>query len=237
MPGRHLGAPTSVVDAPFQPVAALLTTLLILAAISLIPRSQSIWFLVPGGASLLLSLVTRVSPGAVARTLRRMLPFLLLFVVSLLLQGDRSRAIDLLIRGLLSAWQGSWLITAFSFPRLVEALQRLGIPPLLVTLILEIWRFLFLAGTEASRMRLAALNRGWSARYVGQVGIRRAGGIAAGLLGRSLIRADRVELAMKHRGFVGRLPVRPAASWAWLDYLILALGSLVICLAGWRGLA
>lgn len=230
-------AQPSASDAPFQPVAALLTTLLILAAVSLIPRSPSIWFLVPGGASLLLSLVTRVSPWAVARNLRRILPFLLLLVLSLLLQGDRPRAIDLLIRGLLSAWQGSWLITAFSFPRLVEGLQRLGIPPILVTLILEIWRFLFLVGAEASRMRLAALNRGWSGRYVGQVGVRRAGGIAAGLLGRSLVRADRVELAMKHRGFNGRLPVPPATAWAWLDYAILAMGSLVISLACWRGLA
>ena len=91
-------------------------------------------------------------------------------------------------------------------PDLMRALRWLRTPRLLVEVIQFVYRYVFVIGDHAHRMRTAAAARGG-------VSFRAAGGLLAVLFARSYQRAENIHRAMLSRGYVGALPhVQPAAA-------------------------
>ncbi len=117
----------------------------------------------------------------------------------------------------LKSWisvQAAILLTATtSFPRLLAALQQLKLPPILLTIIGLMWRYLFIIQDEVTSMLHARASRSTGVPTAG----RRPGGsmlwrarvtgnMAGSLFLRSLERSDRVYAAMLSRGYNGELP-------------------------------
>jgi cobalt/nickel transport system permease protein len=117
---------------------------------------------------------------------------------------------------------------------LVPWLRRLGVPQAVVEIALLIYRLIFVVAERAAAARQAQDARlGYS---TGRRAIRSLGLLAAGLLGRSLARARRLEIGLAARGFEGALKVlspRRALSGARLatavgTVLAVAAGGLVL---------
>lgn len=117
--------------------------------------------------------------------------------------------------GLLAAWgivvKGtlgvliSLTLAATTAPReLPVGLQRLRVPPVLLTIVVLMLRYLDLLLDEGRRMRLARLSRGDDPRTLHQVAATARG--VGGLFLRAYERGEKVHLAMLSRGFAGELP-------------------------------
>lgn len=152
------------------------------------------------------------------------LSFTVTFALVSWLSGDSERAISLLAKSFLSTLSVVLLAATTALPRLVDALERLGMPRLLTLVLQLIFRYLFVIGGQAVSMRQAAQCRGG---FLGAHGFRAAAGVLAVLFGRSTERAQRIHKAMVARGFQGSLPVPARARIQPADiFFVLATGLL-----------
>jgi cobalt/nickel transport system permease protein len=140
----------------------------------------------------------------------------------------------ILVRALLCIAAVSWLVGTTGLARLLESLERLRVPPLLLDVVATTHRYGLLLADESRRMRRAALVRGARWRWLGHIGT--AGRLVATLFLRAYERGERVHAAMLARGLENRrpeLPPRPlSASDLRLGALLVAL-SLVPWLVPW----
>jgi len=100
--------------------------------------------------------------------------------------------------------------------RLGGALAALRVPGRLVALFVATARYSDLIGAEAARLQAAMRTRGFRPRTDRHT-LRSYGNLMGMLLVRALDRADRVEDAMRARGFAGHLPLREAPPLARRD--------------------
>jgi len=102
------------------------------------------------------------------------------------------------------------LLATQPFHVLIASLRRIGLPRKLVNVFLLMQRYNMVLADEFQNTATAATLRGfrWSANPRRLKGL---GGVVGALLVRSVERAERVEQAMRLRGFAGELTV----SWPW----------------------
>ncbi len=135
---------------------------------------------------------------------------------------------SILLRVALTAGTGLVLIGVTSFRGLCAALQRCGVPTVLTTQLLLLYRYLFVLGDEASRLLRAHALRSFSGRGPS---LPVYSSLIACLLLRSIDRARRVHLAMLSRGFTGTLPWQ--AHWRFgipdLLFVVAWTGLLLLC--------
>ncbi len=127
------------------------------------------------------------------------------------------------------------LIGTMEPTRLGRALAGLGAPLRLVHLFLFMVRYLALFEGELRRLREAMRVRGFVARS-SRHGWRSLGHLAGMLLVRAVDRAERVDEAMRCRGFSGRLPMLAGEPLAGRDFLFggCAAALAVLLVAGER---
>jgi len=99
------------------------------------------------------------------------------------------------------------LLTGLDPVRLGGALAGLRVPPRLVALFVATARYIETLGQEATRLHAAMRARGFRPRTDRHT-LRSYGNLVGMLLVRALDRAERVEDAMRARGFAGHLPLR-----------------------------
>ncbi len=111
---------------------------------------------------------------------------------------------SILLRFLLTAAAALVLTATTSFAGVCLALERFRVPDVLVTQLLLLYRYIFVLGDEALRMARAR-----SLRAVGRrgMGMRVYAQMLGQLLLRTFARAQRLYLAMKCRGFDGRVRI------------------------------
>jgi cobalt/nickel transport system permease protein len=85
--------------------------------------------------------------------------------------------------------------------RLCQALERMGVPPVMVTQLLFLYRYLFVLADEAARMLRA----------------RECRNVSGALFTRTLERADHIHQAMVSRGFTGEIVLAVPAKLSWKD--------------------
>jgi len=121
-------------------------------------------------------------------------------------------------------------VALWDFPTLLRAMQSLRVPRLFLMLMAFMWRYVFLLGSETSRMIKARDCRG------ARPGLfRRAlivGSMAGSLFLRSFERAERVGQAMVARGYDGTVHMlAPLRRFAVADVLILVgLGAALVAI-------
>lgn len=94
------------------------------------------------------------------------------------------------------------LVGTTSFLGVCLALERLGVPSVFATQLLFLHRYIFVLGDEGARMARARALRSFNGRGTG---LRVYGSLVGHLLLRTLDRAQRIHLAMRCRGFDGRI--------------------------------
>lgn len=90
------------------------------------------------------------------------------------------------------------------FPNLLRGFEMLKVPPLILTIVAFMWRYMHVLAGEVSRMQTARAARGYSANWLWQA--TSVGPLLATLFLRSLQRGERVHLAMMGRLYDGRMP-------------------------------
>jgi cobalt/nickel transport system permease protein len=197
--------------------------------------------------------LARLPPGPVLRRLSGLVPFVLTAAILLPFSrhgdGTVSAALRLggwqlrlyragllaakgvLLKSLICGGSAVLLISTTPFSGLLRALQRLGFPRLLLTIIAFLYRYLFLLQGEFLRLTRAARSRNWEAGPL-RIRLAAAGGIVGSLFLRTYDRGERVYTAMLARGYDGNFrtlserPLRPGAAAALGLFLALVLGVL-----------
>lgn len=95
------------------------------------------------------------------------------------------------------------LIATTSFPGICHALRRLGVPPLFVSQLLFLYRYLFVLMEEAMRLVRARDMRSFGNRGSNMKVVAR---LIGALFLRTVERAERIYSAMLSRGFNGDMP-------------------------------
>ena len=111
--------------------------------------------------------------------------------------------------------------------RLGRAAAQLGLPEKLVHLFLFAVRYVGVFQAEATRLVEAMRARAFVLRSDRHTW-RTLGNLAGLMLVRSLERAERVEEAMRCRGYAGRLPATPTTPLALRDFAFTATTALVV---------
>jgi len=111
------------------------------------------------------------------------------------------------------------LIATTSFPGVCHAFRRLGFPPLFVSQLLFLYRYLFVLMEEAMRIIRARDMRSFGARGTGMKVFVRLVGV---LFLRTVDRAERIYDAMLSRGFQGDIPTLTRSRIAAADLVFMA---------------
>ena len=107
-----------------------------------------------------------------------------------------------------------------SFPDVLHGLERMRAPRLLTLIAAFMYRYLFVIGGEARRMRVALAARGYRPRHALQASA--IGRVATALFLRTYDRGERVYVAMLARGYTGATPRLRALAFGRADVVFLA---------------
>lgn len=197
--------------ARLDPRAPLLVTLFFSVLVASFPRGEVVALVPFLFWPVALASLSAVPPRALFRALLVPLPFVLLAALPALFvePGAAGRAIaaSVLLRFLLTATSALLVAAVWGLPALAWAMQKLGAPSVLVSQLLVLWRYLFVLGEESVRMDRARTMRSFGRR--GRE-LALAGPFLGTLLLRSQDRAERIDRALRARGFTGSFPaLRP----------------------------
>jgi len=211
-----------------DPRAKLLATLFLLTALALMP-ARSFGGIGAGVAAAVavLAVACVAARLPVLSILARgwvVLPFTGLFALLAWVEGSPLRAVSLLTKSWLSAAAVVLLMAATPLERLFAGLERMGVPPLLVSVVQFVWRYLHVAFAQLGRMQIARAARGGEHRFVF------ATSTVAVLFASSAARAERVHWALLARGGEAHFPVLDALKMHWRDYVLLGLAVLAAAL-------
>jgi cobalt/nickel transport system permease protein len=180
----------------------------------------------------------RAPPRWLLGRLTLLLPFVLLSVASVpFVQAGAAgvpvsvRVVSFLARTLISLGALAALFQAIRAPELLLALARLRVPPIFVTLMSLMLRYLGLLEDEARRMLRARSARGIPPTLGRRAAV--TGGMVGSLFLRSFERAERVSQAMQARGFTGLLPA-PTPRPLLISELLLLAGAVAVQGVIWR---
>ncbi|HYN74731.1 MAG TPA: cobalt ECF transporter T component CbiQ [Candidatus Limnocylindria bacterium] len=232
---------------PQTKLAALLAFVLIVVST---PRG-AYWAFAAYGLMLLgVALTARVPVPLVLRRMTVEIPFVLFaLLIPFVAQGPQTTVLGfsvsvsglqamvaILAKSTLGIFASVLLASTTEMRGILQGLERLRLPPLMVQIMGFMVRYMDVIGGERDRMRIARESRGFVARDVRQMRIVAAS--AGALFIRSYERGERVHLAMLSRGYTGTLPqvaVAEASPGQWATAAMLPLGALVVVLAAWMG--
>ncbi|MCM2579102.1 cobalt ECF transporter T component CbiQ [Streptomyces meridianus] len=194
------------------------------------------------------AVAARVPAGFLFRRMLVEVPFVLCAVLMpFVAEGEMVHVlgVPLSVSGLWGAWNvlakgtlgvaASVLLAATTELReVLQGLQRLRMPSLLVQIASFMIRYGDVIADELRRMRIARASRGFEARGVRHWGVLAK--TAGALFIRSYERGERVHLAMVSRGYTGTMPVlheAPATRAQWTYAATLPAAALAVCLMGW----
>ncbi|TCO51035.1 cobalt/nickel transport system permease protein [Kribbella antiqua] len=190
--------------------------------------------------------VARLPAPVVSRRLAVETPFIVFaLLLPFVATGPRIDVLGLELSesGVLGAWNvlakgtlgvvAAILLSATTGPRdLLAGLERLRLPSTLVAILSFMVRYLSVVSDDLHRMRIARESRGYVGGRAGHLKAV-AGGVGA-LFVRSFERGERVHLAMRSRGYTGRMPLlsaQGASSTQWLEGLAISLTAVLIAVA------
>ena len=158
---------------------------------------------------------------------------LIFFTATATLEG-----LEFFVSVLLKSWTSvtaACILTATTPPmRLLEALRTLRLPAILVSIVMLMYRYLFVLVEEAQRMmraraaRSAAIGKNSGGTLVWRT--KSAGGMAGSLFIRTLDRSERIYLAMLARGYDGSIRRQDAPPVSGREMAALA-SALSLCAA------
>jgi cobalt/nickel transport system permease protein len=229
------------------PQCKLAATVLFVFAVVATPREEFWAFGVLAAMVASVALIGRVPLLSVARRLVIELPFLLFaFLLPVFGRGPRVDVLGLslseaglwagwniVVKGTLGVAASIVLASTTSIPQVLDGLERLHVPRVLVAITAFMIRYGDVVGDEVRRMSIARESRGGSGGRFGKV--RTLASTAGALFVRSYERGERVYLAMESRGYAGSMPVRSVAATrrSWLVCLLLPAAAASVAAVAW----
>jgi cobalt/nickel transport system permease protein len=122
------------------------------------------------------------------------------------------------------------LIAGTGFNAVCLAMEKLGAPRSFVVQLMFLYRYLFVLADEAARLVRARALRSFQGRGLG---FKVFSAIVGQLLLRTLDRAQRIHLAMRSRGFDGKIRLVRPLHWHWADAVFFLGWSLLFVLWRW----
>lgn len=124
----------------------------------------------------------------------------------------------IVLRGLLSVQAVMVLIRTTGYYRLCRSMQRLGVPAVIVTQLVMLYRYAYVLMEEALSMSRARNARGFGRR---SYPLKMWGVMIGQLLMRAFERSRLIDRAMSARGFTGSMPCFRCehGAWRWSDTL------------------
>ncbi len=110
---------------------------------------------------------------------------------------------NVLVKSCISVTSLVILSSSTSFKDLMRGFERLKVPPIIIAISSFMYRYLFIVGDEALRMKIARDSRNFSGRWIWDA--RVIGHMIGALFLRSYERGERVYLAMASRGYDGTI--------------------------------
>jgi cobalt/nickel transport system permease protein len=233
-----------------DPRTKVILTVLFILTVSLTPFGRFGAYATLLGLVMLVAGLAQVGPGYVLKRSVIALPFALaavtlpftipgeplailpIFGGLTLSQEGTIRFISIVIKSWISVQMAILLVTVTPFSDILWALRALRLPPILVSIISFMYRYLFVLSEETLRLLRAraarsataeGLRSGGSLAWRGKV----AGGMAGSLMIRSFERSERIYTAMLARGYQGQLRTWTHAHLRPLDWL--AAGVALVC--------
>ena len=228
------------------PEVKIAATFLFVVGVAITPR-EAIWAFAIDAAVLLVLLA--VAGYGVRQLLARttaVLPFIAFaFFIPFIASGEQTDVLwfSVSIDGLWATWNilakaligfGASLVLAGTtpIPEVIRGLGRLRVPPVIVSILSFMFRYLDLIVEEMSRMRTAMVARAHDPRWLWQA--KPIASAAGALFVRSYERGERVHAAMLARGFNGTIPQldhRVATSGEWVLSMLVPLVSISAAIA------
>ncbi|MDP2917334.1 MAG: cobalt ECF transporter T component CbiQ [Dehalococcoidia bacterium] len=141
--------------------------------------------------------------------------------------------INILLKSWLSILSLIWLTSTTRLPDLLQGLERMRMPRVLVMLMSFMYRYLFILVDEVMRMKQARDSRSFGGRSAsGGWQIRTVGNMIGTLFIRSYERGERVYAAMSARGFDGNIRTLNHLSFRLSDALFGMGYSLILIFVG-----
>lgn len=146
--------------------------------------------------------------------------------------GGWLTAADISIKFALGVMALTALMCSTRFALLLEAMQRLGLPQVVVMQLGFLYRYVFVLIDEAMRVRRARDFRGAALAPVGRR-LAAAGGVIGMLFIRTLDRSQRVHLAMAARGYNGQPHSLRQLRFTRIDAVFLLVVALYLVACRW----
>jgi cobalt/nickel transport system permease protein len=204
-------------------------------AVSVSPRQWPVW-VACAAVLVALAATARVPPGVLWRRGRIVLApvIAVALVVPLVRSGGETwslgpltvheAGLEVLAGVAAKALIGTFAAVLFgcttTFPAALRGLEALHVPRVLVLIAQMMYRYLFVLVEELGRLRLALAARAYKPRTALQAAA--LGRAATSLFLRSHARGERVHLAMRARGYNGRMPYIEPLAFARADALFVA---------------
>lgn len=132
------------------------------------------------------------------------------------------------VRGILSLQALLILVGKGGFSGLCRAMERGGVPSVLTTQLLMVYRYMTVLLEECQSMSRARKARGFMRR---NLPLRMWGALCGQLFIRSVERSKRIHACMLARGFTGKMPVygKTHGKWQAVDYAVVAVSLAAFC--------
>jgi cobalt/nickel transport system permease protein len=228
------------------PEVKIAATFLFVVGVAITPR-EAIWaFAVDAAVLLVLLAVAGYGVRQVLARTTAVLPFIAFaFFIPFIASGEQTDVLwfSVSIDGLWATWNilakallgfGASLVLAGTtpIPEVIRGLGRLRVPPVVVSILSFMFRYLDLIVEEMSRMRTAMVARAHDPRWLWQA--KPIASASGALFVRSYERGERVHAAMLARGFNGTIPQldhRVATSGEWVLSMLVPLVSISAAIA------
>lgn len=216
------------------PEAKIVATFLFAVGVALTPR-KAVWaFVIDALVIAILMAVAGYKPRQALVRFAAVLPFVgFALFIPIVASGEQTSVLglSLSIEGLWASWNvlakatlgtGASLVLAGTtpIPEVVRGLGRLRMPPIVVSIVAFMFRYLDLIVEEMGRMRVAMTARGHDPRWLWQA--KPIASAAGAMFVRSYERGERVHSAMLARGYTGTMPQldhEPATPTDWVRSL------------------
>lgn len=232
---------------PQDPRCALLNTLILFAAIMIVPRSGYTYFMAIALWIILQVVLTGGSLTIIFIRLLKIYPMIFLMTIMLpFLSPTEDQSGDILLslgnvhiyeqglmifadinmRSILLFSASMQLLSASPYTRLMQGLNAWRFPKWIAAIMIYMYRFIFIIAEEFRR-----LHRAYQSRHIDlsfRQKVLSLGEISAVYLTRIVVRSERIFMAMLAKGFNGHYPVMFSLTWHKRDSLSLTLHTLFI---------
>ena len=223
----------SNIDAPYQRLDArgkIIVTLAFVFIMAVSVNDRTLGVIPFSLFVVFLAAISRLSPKVLLRRMLPALPFFLFASFVLGFSKGSHAAVAAFLKAFLSVLSVIILVSTTRFSNLLKGLEGLNLPPLLVSMISFVYRYLFIIADEYGHIKIARESRNFGGNKLWQW--KAIGHSVGTLFLHSYERGDRVYSAMVARGYEGNIRTLGVQAITRADIIFVAISIIYLLGAG-----